>query len=122
MLLAIGAAAVRIGVEAHVLRHWEDVGVLVPLRTPTGHRRYDEELVTRGRLIRLCQRAGLSLADIRALYRSDRDERVTLIEVNRKRIVEAITELRRAESFLAHTLECVHPLVSECPRCAAFCA
>jgi MerR family copper efflux transcriptional regulator len=121
MLLAIGPAAERIDVAAHVLRHWEDVGVLVPLRTATGHRRYDEERVARGRLIRLCQRAGLSLADIRALYRSGNGERAALIEGNRTRIVAAISQLQQAERFLAHTLECAHPMVSQCPQCTDFC-
>ena len=70
--LAIGPAAAALRIEPHVLRHWEDVGVLVPGRTVTGHRRYDDELLTRARLIRLCQRAGLSLTDIRSLYAADR--------------------------------------------------
>lgn len=117
----ISTAATRIGVATHVLRHWEDVGVLVPPRTATGHRRYDEELVTRGRLIRLCQRAGLSLADIGCLYRSGYDERIAIIDVNRKRIAAVIAQLQQAEQFLTHTLRCAHPLISECPKCTKFC-
>ena len=118
--VAIGPAAAALGIEPHVLRHWEDVGVLAPRRTPTGHRRYDDELLTRARLIRLCQRAGLSLADIRALYAADRDGRIGIVAGNRHRILQSITELQRAEQFLAHMLDCVHPIVSECPQCAAF--
>ena len=118
--VAIGPAAALLGVETHVLRHWEDAGVLVPLRTPTGHRRYDKELLTRAKLIRLCQRAGLSLADIRALYVGDRDRRIGIIADNRRRIVAAITQLQLAEEFLAHVMSCVHPLVSECPQCSGF--
>jgi serine/threonine protein kinase len=29
-------------------------------------------------------------------------------------------KLQRAEPFLCHVLECIHPLVSECPQCAEF--
>jgi MerR family copper efflux transcriptional regulator len=105
-----------------VLRHWEDVGVLVPSRTPTGHRRYDEELLTRARLIRLCQRAGLSLADIRALYVADYAARVQIVRENRHRIREVIAKLQRAEQFLSHVVDCVHPLLSECPHCSDFAA
>jgi MerR family transcriptional regulator, copper efflux regulator len=118
--IAIGAAAAALGIEPHVLRHWEDVGVLVPRRTPTGHRRYDDELLTRAHLIRMCQRAGLSLADIRALYAADRTERIGIVADNRDRISHAIAKLQRAEQFLAHVLNCVHPMVSECPLCVDF--
>jgi MerR family transcriptional regulator, copper efflux regulator len=116
----VGRAAAELGIETHVLRHWEDVGVLVPLRTQSGHRRYDDELLTRARLIRLCQRAGLSLADIRALYAADRPARIGIVEGNRERIVLTIAKLERAEQFLAHVLNCVHPMVSECPHCSDF--
>jgi MerR family transcriptional regulator, copper efflux regulator len=120
--LTIGRAAAELGLEPHVLRHWEDVGVLVALRTKTGHRRYDDELLTRARLIRLCQRAGLSLADIRAMYKADGPTRIGIIGDNRERIADAVAKLQQAERFLAHVLECVHPLVSECPQCAEFAA
>ena len=118
--VAIGPAAAALGIEPHVLRHWEDVGVLVPRRSPTGHRRYNEELLTRARLIRLCQRAGLSLPDIRALYAADRDGRIGIVAGHRHRLVQSIGELQRAEQFLAHMLDCVHPIVSDCPQCADF--
>ncbi|WP_415504468.1 helix-turn-helix domain-containing protein [Actinomyces slackii] len=38
----IGAAAAELGVSVHVLRHWEDVGVLVPARDALGRRRYGD--------------------------------------------------------------------------------
>jgi DNA-binding transcriptional MerR regulator len=47
----IGAAAAALGTEAHVLRHWEDTGLLQPPRSSSGHRSYDEEQLTRARLI-----------------------------------------------------------------------
>ncbi len=118
--VAVGAAAAVIGVESHVLRHWEDVGVLVPRRTASGHRRYDEELLTRARLVRLCQRAGLSLAEIRKLGISDRATRIELIGATLDRIRADVSRLRRAEEFLSHVATCVHPMVSECPDCAGF--
>jgi MerR family copper efflux transcriptional regulator len=119
-VITIGRAAAELGLEPHVLRHWEDVGVLVAPRTKTGHRRYDDELLARARLIRLCQRAGLSLADIRALYKADRATRTGIVAGNRERIADTIAKLQRAERFLAHVLDCVHPMVSECPQCADF--
>lgn len=117
-MYAVGAAAAAVGVESHVLRHWEDVGVLVPLRSASGHRRYDDELLARARLVRLLQQAGLALAEIRALRAADRDGRIGLITTTLERIRTDISRLQRAEQFLSHVVTCVHPLVSECPDCA----
>lgn len=118
--VSVGEAAAAVGVETHVLRHWEDVGVLVPRRTASGHRRYTKELLTRARLVRLCQHAGLSLAEIRELGVGDRDTRLGLIAGTLERIRTDMTRLQRAERFLSHVVTCVHPMVSECPECAAF--
>jgi len=118
--MSVGAAAAAAGVEAHVLRHWEGVGVLVPHRTATGHRRYTDEHVTRAKIIRLCQGAGLSLADIRELGGADRSAQVALIARSQERIRAELTGLRRADRFLSHVLHCVHPLLSECPECSDF--
>ena len=118
--LSVGAAAVAVGIEAHVLRHWEDVGVLIPDRTATGHRRYGAEHVARAKIILLCQGAGLSLADIRELGRADRSRRIDLIKHSQDRIRADLVKLQRAERFLSHVLQCVHPMVSECADCAAF--
>lgn len=117
-MYAVGAAAAAVGVESHVLRHWEDVGVLIPLRSASGHRRYDDELLARARLVRLLQQAGLALAEIRALRAADRDGRIGLIATTLERIRTDISRLQRAEQFLSHVVTCVHPLVSECPDCA----
>jgi len=118
--LSVGAAAAAIGVEAHVLRHWEDVGVLVPDRTPTGHRRYSAEHVTRARIILLCQGAGLSLADIRELGGAERSSQIAVIARSQERIRAHLVKLQRAEQFLSHVVQCTHPMVSECPDCSDF--
>ncbi|AKU14807.1 MerR family transcriptional regulator [Luteipulveratus mongoliensis] len=120
--MRIGDAADQLGVAAHVLRHWEDVGVLVPKRAASGHRVYDDELVARARLVQVCQRAGLSLKEIQRLGASDQSHRVDLIEQRRASIATDLAALSRADRFLEHVLECRHPLVSECPDCAGFAA
>lgn len=118
--MRIGDAAARLGLPTHVLRHWEDMGVLVPERNAGGQREYDQELLTRGRLILLCQRAGLSLAQIGEALGQDLDGRRRLLEGHRAAIASRVEDLRQADAFLAHTLECRHPIASECPDCAAF--
>lgn len=120
MSFKIGEAAAEIGVETHVLRHWEDVGVLVPARSRTGQRVYDHESLTRGRIIRRCQRAGLSLAEIRSLAPADDPARTAIIHERRAALAESIARLQRANDYLNHLTECRHALADECPDCSAF--
>ncbi len=46
-LLPIGQAAKRLGVHPNRLRAWERQGLLIPIRLPTGHRRYRLEDIQR---------------------------------------------------------------------------
>lgn len=43
--LSIGKTAKELGVSISTLRQWERKGILVPERTPTGHRRYKNEQI-----------------------------------------------------------------------------
>jgi DNA-binding transcriptional MerR regulator len=78
--------------------------------------------LTQARLIQLCQRAGLSLAEIKALARAAPQTRPALVETHRQTLTQRIGQLQRAEGFLAHTLACIHPITSQCPECARFAA
>ncbi|HWV26917.1 MAG TPA: MerR family transcriptional regulator, partial [Aeromicrobium sp.] len=43
---SIGEVADRFGIATHVLRHWEDMGLLTPQRDTADRRRYvDDDLV-----------------------------------------------------------------------------
>jgi MerR family transcriptional regulator, copper efflux regulator len=118
--MRIGEAAVRLGTASHVLRHWEDEGLLRPGRTAGGDRVYDTETLTRARLIVLCRRAQLSLAEIRDLFGAPADRRAEQVAAKRAELAERISRLTTADRFLAHTLECRHPAVNDCPECSAF--
>lgn len=113
----IGDAAAALGVAPHVLRHWEDMGILRPDRLPSGHRIYSEQLIGEARMIQICQRAGLSLNEIAELRAGNRARREQHIRRRRERIREQIADLGRADRFLDHVLTCRHPVVSECPEC-----
>ena len=86
----IGDAAATLAVAPHVLRHWEDVGLLRPGRLSSGHRAYDDQTIGQARLIQICQRAGLSLAEIKELGRRDRGNRIALIESKRAQIAQQV--------------------------------
>jgi MerR family copper efflux transcriptional regulator len=116
----IGEAAETLGTQAHVLRHWEDMALLSPPRSASGHRIYDDEQLTRARLVQLCQRASLSLAEIRALGAADPHHRPGLITEKRDEIRQHMQRLQQADAFLEHVLACRHPIVSECEECVSF--
>ena len=111
----IGDAAATLAVATHVLRHWEDVGLLRPRRLSSGHRAYDDQTIGQARMIQICQRAGLSLAEIKELGIGDRGDRIALIDSKRAQIAEQVSSLRLADNFLAHIAHCEHPVISECP-------
>lgn len=61
--LTIGELARRTGIAAHTLRMWETrYGFPVPLRRPSGHRRYDESVVDLVRLVARRREMGVSLS------------------------------------------------------------
>jgi DNA-binding transcriptional MerR regulator len=115
----IGDAAATLAVAPHVLRHWEDVGLLRPGRLSSGHRAYDDQTLGQARMIQICQRAGLSLAEVKELGARDRGDRVALINTKRAQIAQQVLGLRLADKFLAHIADCEHPVISECPECSA---
>lgn len=120
--MRIGDAAARLGIDAHVLRHWEDVGLLVPNRLPSGHREYDENLLDQARLIRIGQGVGWSLREMLDFTKADHEERLIAINERRETIRSRIALLAATDEFLGHVADCVHPVISECPECSAFVA
>ncbi len=67
----MGEVAARFDLETHVLRHWEDVGLLAPARDPAGRRRYVRDDVVRVAVVVRNKAAGMSLDQIRVLLDSD---------------------------------------------------
>lgn len=64
-LLTIGEVSERTGVATSALRFYEAQGLLHASRSPSGQRRYSREVLRRVSFIRIAQRVGLSLDEIR---------------------------------------------------------
>lgn len=118
--LTIGQLSEQTGEAAHVLRHWEDVGVLHSRRSAAGHRRYHPSAVAGVFTIRRLQRVGLGLPEIAALHRSAKGDRRALLAAHRARLREQRDTIDAALAFLAHTADCVHPILDDCPGCSRF--
>ncbi len=63
--LGIGELSRRSGAPSSTLRFYEDEGLLHPVRTPGGQRRYRRDALRRVAFIRVGQRVGLPLRQIR---------------------------------------------------------
>ncbi len=66
-LVQIGEVAERLGLSLRTIRHYEEVGLVVPARTQGGFRLYSEEDVQRLALIRRMKPLGFTLEEMRDL-------------------------------------------------------
>ncbi|MEU5584192.1 MerR family transcriptional regulator [Streptomyces chrestomyceticus] len=64
--MRIGDAAAAAGMTARALRYYEEHGLVITRRTPSGHRVYEPEDVRKLRTVRELLDAGLTVGDIRS--------------------------------------------------------
>lgn len=66
-LVQIGEVAERLGLSLRTIRHYEEVGLVVPERTPGGFRLYSETDIGRLMLVKRMKPLGFSLEEMRDL-------------------------------------------------------
>lgn len=89
---SVGQLGQASGLSVRVLRHWEDMGLILADRSPHGHRRYGPAQVTRLYRALALRRTGLGLSQIAALLdEQDPDPAVTL----RAHVEQLDEDLRR---------------------------
>ena len=118
--MRISTAAELVGVPSHVLRHWEDEGVLVPDRTGANQREFSAQHVDEARIILRLRRAGVGLPDIREMRGAGRQRRVAVLAAAAARLSVEAERAGSAAAFLRHTSECRHPVIAECAECGAY--
>ncbi|WP_433042196.1 MerR family transcriptional regulator [Dactylosporangium sp. CS-033363] len=117
MEYAIGELAARFGLATHVLRHWEDEGLLTPSRRVAARRVYGQEHVARVAEILIGKDAGFSLEQLRELFAAaDRDERRAVMRAQLAQVRARIAQLALSEKMLEHGLRCRHRDYQACPR------
>jgi MerR family redox-sensitive transcriptional activator SoxR len=67
-LLTIGEMVARTGVAASALRFYEAEGLICSVRSPSGQRRYSRDMLRRVAFVKVAQRVGLSLDEIRSAF------------------------------------------------------
>ncbi|GGN93701.1 MerR family transcriptional regulator [Actinoplanes lobatus] len=117
MEFTIGELAGRCGVATHVLRHWEQVGLLSPARRVAARRVYTEADLTRVAEIQICKDAGFTLDEIRELFTAATlDARRSILRAQLARVRDRIARLSLSETMLEHGLRCAHDDHQACPR------
>ena len=112
---AIGDAAARFGVETHVLRHWEDVGLLRPDRDGAGRRRYHRADVVRIATIVRSKAAGMSLDQIAVLLDAGAPGRHRILQDHIADLDRRMAEMQHAREMALHAYECRAHDVATCP-------
>ncbi|MEU8137589.1 MerR family transcriptional regulator [Streptodolium elevatio] len=121
--LAIGPAAERFGLATHVLRHWEDEGLLSPPRDGGGRRRYGNEDLFRIAAILRAKEAGFDLVSIRAMLAdTDVRRRRHALEAQRTALRRRIAEAQAALDLVDCALGCDHDDMATCPHFRRFLA
>ena len=115
MKSSIGEMAGRFGLETHVLRHWEDVGLLTPERDSASRRRYGRDELVRVAIILRSQAAGMSLEQIGILLDAEAPERHLVLEAHVADLDRRMAEMQRSREMTMHALSCRAHDVANCP-------
>jgi MerR family redox-sensitive transcriptional activator SoxR len=112
-LITIGEAAERTGLAPSALRYYEHERLIASVRSAGGQRRYPREVLRRLAFIRIAQRVGLSLEEIRAALATLPERRTPtkadwerLSRSWRPRLDEQIAVLERLRDDLSSCIGC----------------
>jgi MerR family copper efflux transcriptional regulator len=114
--LSIGEAAARFGLDTHVLRHWEDMDLLAPVRDTAGRRRYVPDDLVRIAVIVRSKAAGMSLEQIAMMLDAAAPERHRVLEEHLADLDRRMDEMRRSREMTEHALRCRAHDIATCPR------
>jgi Cu(I)-responsive transcriptional regulator len=106
--LNIGQAAVRSGVSAKMVRHYESLGLLPNVaRTDAGYRQYTQQDVHTLRFIRRARDLGFNMVEIAELLKLWQNKRRASADVKRIALEHAADLRRRIEAMegMKRTLE-----------------
>ncbi|MFE2554138.1 MerR family transcriptional regulator [Streptomyces sp. NPDC059355] len=113
--MTIGQLAEATGVPASAIRYWERHGLLPQPERQSGQRRYPAGAAERIVLLRKCQQAGLTLAEIRELQQ-DQPRRQAMIRTKVAEIEQRLVDLDHAHQLLTHALQCSRTDIVGCPN------
>jgi MerR family copper efflux transcriptional regulator len=113
---SVGDLAARFGLETHVLRHWESMGLLDPARDGAGRRRYGPDDAFRVATIMRSKASGMSLEQIRVLLDGGAYDRHVILEAHIADLEARMAEMAHSREMTRHALECRAHDIAACPN------
>ncbi|MFD2796342.1 MerR family transcriptional regulator [Promicromonospora vindobonensis] len=113
---SVGDLAARFGLETHVLRHWESMGLLSPARDGAGRRRYGADDAFRVATIMRSKAAGMSLEQIRVLLDGGAYDRHVILEAHIADLEQRMAEMELSREMTRHALGCRAHDITACPH------
>lgn len=122
-LMSIGDTAARFGLATHVLRHWEDVGLLTPERDGADRRRYGDDDLVRIAVILRSKAAGMTLEQIVVLVGDDHgSKRHAVLQQHIADLDRRMSEMQQSRAMTVHAFECEAHDITQCPHFRSFVA
>jgi DNA-binding transcriptional MerR regulator len=116
-LRSIGETASRFGLETHVLRHWETVGLLDPQRDGADRRLYGDDDLVRIAVILRSKAAGMSLEQIAVLVDDDHGpKRHAVLQEHLADLDRRMEDMQRSREMTVHAFECKAHDITACPH------
>jgi MerR family transcriptional regulator, redox-sensitive transcriptional activator SoxR len=115
--LTIGEVARQAGVAATTLRYYEQIGLVPAPARQGGQRRYDDSVLARLEVVRLCKSAGFALEEIQLLFADDAPGRPAsraLAEAKLAEIDVQMESLARARAVIEWGMRCTCPSIDAC--------
>lgn len=115
--LTIGEVTQQSGVAQTALRYYEQVGLLPAPQRVGGQRRYEESVLMRLEVIRLCKTAGFSLTEIALLLKDDTPGRPLARELAQGKLAEIDAQmgaLTQARAIIEWGMRCTCPSIEVC--------
>ena len=115
-LRSIGDTAARFGLDTHVLRHWEDKGLLHPDRDGADRRLYGDDDLVRIAVILRSKAAGMTLDQIAVLLDDDHGpKRHAVLQEHIAELDRRMEEMQLSRAMTVHAFECEAHDVTRCP-------
>lgn len=115
-LRSIGDTAARFGLDTHVLRHWEDKGLLMPVRDGADRRLYGDDDLVHIAVILRSKSAGMSLDQIAVLLDDDHGpKRHAVLQEHITDLDRRMQEMQLSRAMAVHAFECEAHDMTTCP-------
>ena len=116
-MLTIGEVAREAGLAPTTLRYYEQIGLVPAPARRGGQRRYDDSVLARLEVIRLCKSAGFALDEIQLLFADDEPGRPASRALAEAKLVEIdarMESLALARSVIEWGMRCTCPSIDAC--------